>query len=383
MGVVLRLFYVTPIPLNYQFILHAHSHTAMLGWIYLGLTTLIYKLFLSKTDKGKQYKRIFMFTNACVLGMLIAFPFQGYALSSIIFSSLFLVATYWFSWFAIHAVPQHFKNRFSWKLVKTSLWYLVFSSIGPWAVGAVISTLGKTSIWYKIVIYFYLHFQYNAWFILALLGFLFFIIEKGQIHINPKQFRTLFVFMNIGLILSFFLSVLGYQPPDFIYWLAAVGAICQGIAFYLLFKLLKPIWEHIKSKIGPLVGFLLKISGILLLLKVALQFLSAIPYFAELAFAIPDFIIGYLHVVFLGIVSVSLFAFLIHFKLLRPLSKGFMILYTIAFISTECLIFYKGFIAWLGFPFFSTFFWLLAGLSVLFPVAIGILFFRNIASPRK
>ncbi|HBL80718.1 MAG TPA: hypothetical protein DDZ79_12765, partial [Aequorivita sp.] len=123
MGVLLRFFFVTPISLNYKYILHAHSHTALLGWIYLGLTTLVYKIFLSEAKKPKLYKRIFLFTNLCILGMLVTFPIQGYALYSIIFSTLFLFASYWFAWFAMKYIPHYFKQRFSWKLIKTALWY--------------------------------------------------------------------------------------------------------------------------------------------------------------------------------------------------------------------------------------------------------------------
>src|SRR5690606_33435275 len=162
MGVLLRFYVVTSLPFNYKFLLHAHSHTALLGWVYLGLTTLVYKIFLASAKKPKLYKRIFLFTNLCILGMLVTFPIQGYALFSIIFSTLFLFASYWFTWFAFKFVPNNFKKRFSWKLIKASLWYLVLSSIGPWAVGVVMATLGSESIWYKNAIYFYLHFQYNG-----------------------------------------------------------------------------------------------------------------------------------------------------------------------------------------------------------------------------
>lgn len=382
MGVLLRLFYATPIPMNYRYWLHAHSHTALLGWIYIGLTTLIYKLFLSSAKKGKLYKRIFLFTNLCIVGMLVTFPIQGYALFSIIFSTLFLVASYAFAWFAMRHVPKQFKKRFSWKLIKTSLWYLVFSSIGPWAVGGVMATLGKASIWYKIAIYFYLHFQYNAWFVLALLGLLFFIIERKKLQVDTKQYSTFFWVFNSGLILSFFLSVLYVEPPVFVYILGGIGAVLQAIAFYLLFKILKPIWKDLGLRLNSTVGVLLKVAGVFLIIKALLQLLGTLPYFAELAFAHPDLIIVYLHMVFLGIVSISLFAFLIHFKLLR-LSVWGLVLFGIAFVATESLILYKGFVSWLDFPFFADFFWILVGASVLFPVAIGILFFGNLKFPWK
>jgi len=237
MGVLLRLFFVTPVQLNFKYILHAHSHTALLGWIYLGLTTLIYKIFLSEAEKSKLYKRIFVFTNICILGMLVTFPFQGYALYSIIFSTLFLFASYWFTWFAIKNIPEHLKHRFSWKLVKASLWYLVFSSIGPWAIGGVMATLCTESIWYKTSIYFYLHFQYNGWFILALLGILFYILEEKAVVFKAVQLKSLYFLLNFAVLLTLFLSVLWFGPPKIIYVLGFIGAVAQILAFYEVYLL--------------------------------------------------------------------------------------------------------------------------------------------------
>lgn len=376
MGLLLRLFFVTPIPLNYKFILHAHSHTALLGWIYLGLTTLIYRIFLSEAQKPKLYKHIFYFTNFCIVGMLVTFPIQGYALFSILFSTLFLFASYWFTWFAINHVPQKYKKRFSWKLIKTSLLYLVISSIGPWAIGGVMATLGPESIWYKTSIYFYLHFQYNGWFILALLGVLFYIFEEMGIQFNPEKLKSFFLLLNFGILFTVFLSVLWFSPPIIFYILGLMGALAQGLAFYELYFLLKEHFSVLKISFTPIPFFLLKIAVIIMVVKLLMQLFSAFPYVANLAFQLKDFVIGYLHLVFLGIVITSLLAFLKYFELIQ-LPKNFTPIFLIAFVTTELLIFYKAIAFWIGLPFFQDYFIWLTVLSCLFPIAVGILFFRN------
>lgn len=379
MGVLLRLFFVTPVQLNFKYILHAHSHTALLGWIYLGLTTLIYKIFLSEAEKSKLYKRIFVFTNICILGMLVTFPFQGYALYSIIFSTLFLFASYWFTWFAIKNIPEHLKHRFSWKLVKASLWYLVFSSIGPWAIGGVMATLGTESIWYKTSIYFYLHFQYNGWFILALLGILFYILEEKAVVFKAEQLKSLYFLLNFAVLLTLFLSVLWFGPPKIIYVLGFIGAVAQILAFYELYLLLKRQRSFLIKSFSPQGLLLFKIAGVLLVVKVFMQFFSAFPYMADLAYRLKDFVIGYLHLVFLGIVIPMMLTFLNYFRLLS-IPKSFLWFFLVAFITTETLIFYKAFAIWLGLPFFQNYYILLAILSCLFPIAVGILFFKQIKS---
>lgn len=382
LGIVLRMFFVTEIPANFRYVVHGHSHIALLGWVYLALTTLIYRMYFFKSEKSKTYLKIFWFTNITLIGMLFTFPFTGYALFSIIFSTLFLFASYFFAWFVMKNIPKQYKYTKSWKLIKAALWYLVISSIGPWAIGGVMATLGNTSIWYKLSIYFYLHFQYNAWFILALIGILFFIFEKFKIQLDRKLFKSFFLLINAGLILSLFLSALWVEPPLIIYILAAAGSVLQLIAFYKLFLILKKSWSELQEKLKPFINFLLKLCGILLTVKILLQLLTAIPLFSELSALYTDFVIGYLHWTFLGVVSISLFSFLKHFQLLKLRKTSFW-LYFIGFILSELLIFYKGTSAWLGLPFFENYFIILVSVSALMPVGVGFLILKNLVlSPR-
>ena len=62
LGVVLRSFHSVEIPVNYKFFVHTHSHIALLGWVYMALTSLLYKLYLNKLDFDKKYRKIFWFT---------------------------------------------------------------------------------------------------------------------------------------------------------------------------------------------------------------------------------------------------------------------------------------------------------------------------------
>ncbi len=378
LGILLRLFFIIPISGNFRYVVHGHSHIALLGWVYLGLITLIYKLYFSKEKISETYLRIFWFTNFTLLGMLVTFPFTGYALFSIIFSTLFLLASYWAVWYFFKNIPEQYRFTYSWKLIKKALIYLVVSSIGPWAIGGVMATIGNTSIWYKLSIYFYLHFQYNAWFILALLGVLFFTLEKAGLILPQKDFKIFFWMLNAGLILSLFLSALWVNPPVVIYLLGAAGAILQVAAFLKLFLILKKFSEEIRELFSPFVHLLLKISGFLLAGKVLMQLLTAIPFFANLAFLYTDFIIGYLHWVFLGVVSIALFAFLNHFLLLKVEKVAFHIYFT-GFLLSEVLIFFKGISIWQQIPFFQNYFLILVVSSSLMVVGIGIFLTKNIS----
>lgn len=133
LAVVLRSFHSIEIPVNYKFIVHTHSHIALLGWVYLVLTTLFFKLYLGNLSLGGKYQKIFWFTQLTLVGMLLTFPFQGYALFSIIFSTLFLFASYWFAWFFLKNTPDVLKNTNSYKCIRGRS--LVFGYIEHRALG--------------------------------------------------------------------------------------------------------------------------------------------------------------------------------------------------------------------------------------------------------
>lgn len=138
----------------------------------------------------------------------------------------------------------------------------------------------------------------------------------------------------------------------------------------------------VRSELSVFHLFLLKLAGICLLIKIILQMLTAIPYFAELSANVIDFVVGYLHWVFLGVVSIALFAFLNYFRLLNISKTGFYI-YLTGFLLSEALIFYKGLAIWLALPFFSDYFVILLIISALIPTAILMMLVRNFKIPLK
>jgi hypothetical protein len=308
--------------------------------------------------------------------MLLSFPFQGYALFSIIFSTLFLLASYWFTWFFIKNVPKSIKGTNAYRCLKVALWFMVGSSVGPWAMGPIITLLGPESIWYRLAIYFYLHFQYNGWMVFALIGLFIYFLEQHRISMSPNTFKVIFWSLVVGIILSSFLSALWTGPGLVFYLLGGTGAILQLIGLLVLIRFCYVNRSKLKSVLTTLQYGVLVLVAVLLLSKMILQLLSSLPYFANLAATILDFTIGYLHWTFLGVISMGIFFFLEYFGLIK-LTKSSNFIYLMGFAFTEVLIFYKGMAAWLRWPLVDGYLKYLAMGSVLIPLAILLILWKS------
>ncbi|CAM1347199.1 hypothetical protein [Tenacibaculum crassostreae] len=371
LGVLLRCFSIAVIDFNYKHIVHAHSHVALLGWVYSALMVLIYQLYLKKANIEKKYKRIFWFTQFTIVGMLVTFPITGYALFSILFSTLFIIASYLLGYLVFKHTPKASKATNSYKCIKWSLWYMILSSVGPWALGIIMNTLGETSSWYRNAIYFYLHFQYNGWFIVALFGVLFYIFEEIKINISNRKFQQFFWLLNFGVIFTFVISILWMKLPLLANFIAGSGALLQLFAFGILLKEIIKQKEKINiTTFSPILSISLKVILFFYSIKLIIQFIGTIPYFANLASTNIDFVIGYLHWIFLGVVSLALLAFLSYFKLIK-LTKSSIVLYITGFLLTELFIYYRGLVAWKGFYYPNNYPYLLVTVSVFFMIVIG------------
>lgn len=381
LGVILRLFPIVSIPSNYKFLVHTHSHVALLGWVYTALSTIIFKQYLQNVNIDKKYNRIFWFTQVTIVGMLISFPFTGYAFFSILFSTLFLVSSYMFSWLIFRFTPTELKKKNSYKLIRIALWYMIISSLGPWMLGIIMQTSGQGSSLYKSAIYFYLHFQYNGWFIIAVIGIFIFILEQNAVLFTKKGFNNFFRLLNGGVIATFFISILWMNPPLIINILSAIGSIFQLIAFGFLLKLIKTNKSKLNSIFSPFIVNILKISAVLFLLKLVLQLTVCIPFIADVVSSNVDFVIGYIHWVFLGVVSIPILTFLFHYQLAIK-SKILFRVYLLGFILTEILIFYKGILIWLELNIINNYYHYLAISSGIILIALLGMFLLQL-KPKK
>src|SRR5690625_4074243 len=210
-GIWMRLFTLSTDAqtLPYDHILHAHSHVAVLGWTFLAALIIYFHITWDQIAKKRQAIAIVITTFLITLAMFLAFLWQGYALFSIIFSSLHIIIEYW----AILFVFRSLKTTSNMPIL--SRWYikgalisLLISSIGPWSLGAIASQGLKESPIFDMAIYFYLHFQYNGWLYFMLIGLFIWMLAKKQIAFSETKMRLSFWVYFFSLFPSFFLSIL-------------------------------------------------------------------------------------------------------------------------------------------------------------------------------
>src|SRR5690606_19325078 len=128
--------------------------------------------------------------------------------------------------------------------------------------------------------------------VLALLGILFYFLEKSGFELEQDKHRQWLILFNSSVLFTFFLSTFFTEPHAVFYLLGGMGTILQTLILILMFLWLLPRWNAFKSHLLKGVGAMLLSAGILLAIKSDLQLLSAIPYFARLAFQNLDFVIG-------------------------------------------------------------------------------------------
>ncbi|MBC5774727.1 hypothetical protein H8S95_11690 [Pontibacter sp. KCTC 32443] len=383
LGLLLRWTFVVPVTvLNYKFLLHAHSHVALLGWLYPALFIALLHAYLpADLQSKKTYTWQFWLAQGAVLGMLLSFPVQGYGAVSITFSTVHILFTYWF----IYRFLKDAKTAkvsvgtysLSFRFVKAALFFLALSSLGPWSMGPVMATGNSFTELYYNAIYFYLHFLYNGWLTFAVLGLLFWLLEKYKISFNVKYSLLFFRLMFWACLPAYLLSVLWIKPDAIVYFLGGVAALTQVISLAILVFILWPIRKQLLGLFGNWARAILILAATAFILKTLMQFTTTFPYMANLAYQLRNFIIGYLHLVLIGFVSFFILAFFVQqgwlsFK--TALSRWGIGLFILGFFSSEALLFLQGIFYWAGLGAMPHYNELLFGVSILLPFGL-ILFF--------
>lgn len=377
LGLLLRVVYVIEFPewLSFINVRHAHSHVAMMGWLFSGLFILIVYFFKLK---GSIYRFLFWGVQFTVLGMLFSFSLQGYALFSILFTTLHLLLSYVF----VVQVFRDLKDQNSTAaitMLKTALILMLISTLGPWALGFIMNSGLKGSPFYYGVIQFFLHFQFNGWMIFAALAIFIKHLELLNIPLEPSRFKKFYYLLVVSCILTYALSITWSTPDNLIFWINSIGVIIQLGALVVFVNIIRKVKPILKEKLSNWAYFLMQIAFYCLVTKIVVQTLVAIPYLAVISYTIRNFVVGFIHLLMLGTLSLFIVSIVnqVRNNTLKAEKLGITI-FLVGFFGTELLLFVQGLFLWLQMGFMPYYHHIITLTSVFLPAGLLIYFYSQV-----
>lgn len=345
LGVLMRykIAYAFPI-VDQKNLLQAHSHFAFAGWITQALMSLMVN-YLSEKENGNvfiRYRPVLLANLLSAYGMLVTFPFMGYSFLPIAFSTLSILVSYWFAiqfWRDLNRLPF---NNSSHSSFKAALFFSVLSSAGAFSLAVMIATRNIQPDRYLASVYFFLHFQYSGWFYFSCLGLV--IDRLIQLGVTNKKLKQVFLLFVIACPPAYFLTELWMPIAHWIYVLIVAAVLMQLIGWWMMIGIFRKVLPPLQKNFSPLSKSLFILSAVALTIKFLLQAISVIPSLSYLAFGFRPIVIGYLHLVFLGVITLFIFAFIAGYKFItvNKMTQTGIIIFTIGIIVNEVLLMIQG-----------------------------------------
>ena len=307
LGVVMRYKILYSFPfLDQKHLQEAHSHFAFYGWITHVLYVLIVH-YISKVNpllKLKKYEYLIAINLAASFAMLGTFIYGGYFWGSIAASTTALLTSFAFCYFFLMDAKKIQDASKIWFLA--GLFFAVISSVGVFNLAYMMSSKNINQDLYLASEYYFLHFQYNGFFLFSCIGLLLYSLKEAGSPISESKNKWLFWLMFFGCLIGVGLSVLWMKLPVFIFALIVLTTLSQTVGAVMLFDFVKKSWTNLVIKWSPMQRFVLLFVGFAFAVKIALQLGSNIPALNQFAFGFRNVVIAYLHLVLLMCIATFL-----------------------------------------------------------------------------
>lgn len=348
LGFTLRSKILFPLEIiDFGNLLLAHSNFAFGGWVTLTILILMtYEVLPEHLNQKKIYGWLLAGILFSSVGKLVFLLWQGYTLDSIFFSILFVLITFIYCYTLINDIIKAKTGKATSILAISSLISLILSSVGPFVRAYLIMSHSGNFLMDKDSNYTYLHFQYNGFFALGI-----FALFINEIHINftDKQKQKALQFARLlicSVIFSLFISYLWHFPKSvFVRSAAITGCIFIVLAIISFWSFLSSVKEYVKH-MQPFIKKVGLLSLAAFVLKSLLQMGTIIPSLGKLVFGDRTIIIGYLHLVLLGFVSLYLLTHLLHNNTLdasRRFVRIAIMIFAGGIIVNEAILMVEGF----------------------------------------
>ena len=347
LGAIMRYKIAFSFPyLSQKHLQHAHSHFAFIGWVSHILIALMADA-LSRHLPGlnfRKYNRLILASLVCGYGMLFSFAAQGYGAVSITLSCISILISWAFAVVflidlrATASIPAAAPVR---RWFSAALLFNVLSAAGTFALGYMMATRNFDSELHLASLYYYLHFQYNGFFMFACFG-LWFSRMPGLMP-SYTQDKTVFWLFFLACIPAYLLSVVWMKMPMWLFAIMVLAALLQVIAWA---RFLLRTWKATQTMrhASRLALHLLLIVALATTAKFLLQLGSTIPALSKLAFGFRPVVIAYLHLILLAIISVFIVSYLYLFNFMRrsTVTKTGLVLFVIGVYFNEIVLGVQG-----------------------------------------
>lgn len=388
LGLIMRSKILFSLPLiDYNRLLDAHSHFAFGGWVTLALMVLmVYELLPDSQMRRPIYQWLFGAILLSSWGMLLSFFFSGNCFFSNFLSAFFIFTTYLFGYFFIKDILKSGVRKTVQLLSILSLVSLIISSICPFVIAYLFASKSLDAILYRDALFTYLHLQYNGFFTLAVFALLFHRFELKITEASEQNIHRFSVLLSASIVPSLFLSYLWHDPHILFRVIAIAGSILLLLSLTWFIIAGMPLLKFHKEA-APTIRFIGLLSMTAFMLKMFLQSFTIFPSVGDGVFGDRPMIIGFLHLVFLGFVTLFLLAYFAQLGLLNiknKFTRVALILFSVGVLFNEIVLMGQG----LGVLFIKSshaFPWLLWTISIwlfigAFLICISRIKYRSISS---
>jgi hypothetical protein len=330
--------------IDYNRLVETHGHFAFEGWVALVLTTLlIYELPGSLYAK-RSYQFLLSAIFACSWATLLTSPFESCKFISEYVSLLYIIVTYIFSWMFIRDTLNTESNKTVKLLSVSSLVCLVLSSIGAIALAYLFAIRSLNAILYRDALFGYLHLQYNGFFTLAVFALIFNkIVPVASEHANKNIYRFS-VSLCLSVIPSMFISFLWHQATPVVHAISIIGSVLLLLSLIWFIISALSLGKEFKMVL-PSIRYMIILSISAFMIKIFLQSLTVFNSINILVFGDRPMIMGFLHMVFLGFVTLFIIAYFTQKNVLDSESyftRFALAVFTLAIVINEILLMLQG-----------------------------------------
>ena len=371
-GVMMRYNMAFSLPgFNHKFMQESHSHFAFYGWVSAGIFLFVTKYLSENYPKInlKKYQYLMISNQIGSYGMLFTFLYGGYFWLSIVFSSIALFTGFAYFIFLLIDTKSNKNPEIMW--LKSGAFFATFSAIGIFGLAYFSSKKEEFDVLFRASTYFYLHYQYNGFFIFSCIGLLLISLKKLGIEIEEKLNKTIFYLLFFGCFLGYGLSILWIEMNPIFYGFFILISIVQLFGAILFLNWIRK--TDLFNNQNFVQKLLISVFGFAFILKFLLQGLSAIPALGVFAFININIVIAYLHLVLL--MGISLFLIWKILQLVEiefnKLLKFSILLLVFGIVCNEIVLALSGIFSIFYIPFLSAKYWLLF-VSVVIMFSIGI-----------